>query len=186
MSADSFLLMLPRRPRLAETDGEYHARLPKGIGPENPLPTQIFVGNLPFDVHQQHLETTFEEATQVEVLDVRITLVVHPLSQSRTNRRAFAFVTFGKSDAVELAIAKMHHFEMGGCLITVARARRLAPHLRAIRPTSRHTYPLDMSPEQVPQQDRRRVPEIYPPQPYSSQEDRFVPTYASPPGGSQR
>ncbi|KAG8982375.1 hypothetical protein FRB90_006838, partial [Tulasnella sp. 427] len=145
----------------------------------------IFVGNLPFDIHQKDLETTFEEATQIEVLDVRIT------PRSRTNRRAFAFVTFSKSEAIELAIAKMHHSEMGGCLITVARARRLAPHLRTIRPTSRHTLPpkpssLDPSPEPVPQQDRRRVPEIYSPQPYSSQDDRFVPTYASPPGGSQR
>jgi RNA recognition motif-containing protein len=77
---------------------------------------KLYVGNLPFNVGEQDLQTLFAEAGAVESVNV--------IRDTATGRaRGFAFVEMGSDQDAQKAIADFNNYSLGGRNLTVNEAR---------------------------------------------------------------
>lgn len=81
---------------------------------------KLYVGNLPYETTEQDLQTLFEQAGQVETVQV--------MRDRDTGRaRGFAFVEMASDAEAQSAIASLNEQPFGGRNLTVNEARPQAP-----------------------------------------------------------
>jgi RNA recognition motif-containing protein len=76
----------------------------------------LYVGNLPYSVTEQDLQSFFERVAPVETVTV-----VRDMATGRA--RGFGFVDMATDEGAQKAIAELHSADMGGRNITVNEAR---------------------------------------------------------------
>jgi len=77
---------------------------------------KLYVGNFPYDIAEQDLQTLFAEAGTVETVNV-----VRDMATGRA--RGFAFVEMGSDEEAQTAINKFNDYNLGGRNLTVNEAR---------------------------------------------------------------
>lgn len=77
---------------------------------------RLYVGNLPYTVTEQDLQSYFERVAPVETVTV-----VRDMATGRA--RGFGFVDMATDEGAQKAIAELHSADMGGRSITVNEAR---------------------------------------------------------------
>src|SRR5918992_59971 len=84
------------------------------------MSTKLYVGNLPYETTEADLQALFEQAGQVETVNV--------IRDRDTGRaRGFAFVEMASDGDAQKAIAQFNQKPMGGRNLTVNEARPQAP-----------------------------------------------------------
>jgi RNA recognition motif-containing protein len=82
--------------------------------------SKLYVGNIPYDTNEAHLEAVFAEAGAVESVTV--------VRDRETGRaRGFAFVTMVTDEDAQKAISQLHEKPFGGRTLTVNEARPMQP-----------------------------------------------------------
>jgi len=77
---------------------------------------KLYVGNFPYDIAEQDLQTLFAEAGTVETVNV-----VRDMATGRA--RGFAFVEMGSDEEAQNAIRQFNDYNLGGRNLTVNEAR---------------------------------------------------------------
>jgi RNA recognition motif-containing protein len=77
---------------------------------------KLYVGNFPYDIAEQDLQTLFAEAGTVETVNV-----VRDMATGRA--RGFAFVEMATDEEAQNAISKFNDYNLGGRNLTVNEAR---------------------------------------------------------------
>jgi cold-inducible RNA-binding protein len=77
---------------------------------------KLYVGNLPYEVGENDLQTLFAEAGTVDTVTV-----MRDMATGRA--RGFAFVEMGTDDEAQKAIRQFNEYSMGGRNLTVNEAR---------------------------------------------------------------
>ena len=81
---------------------------------------KLYVGNLPYETHEQDLQELFTQAGNVETVTV--------MRDRDTGRaRGFAFVEMSSDDEAQNAITKLNDQQFGGRRLTVNEARPPVP-----------------------------------------------------------
>ncbi len=84
------------------------------------MPTNIYVGNLPFTVTVEEVRDLFELHGTVESVNL--------ITDRETGRlRGFGFVEMSSDEEASTAIAALHGSQLGGRTLTVNEARPRAP-----------------------------------------------------------
>ncbi len=83
--------------------------------------SKLYVGNLPFTVTAQDLETLFGQAGTVRIVEI--------IFDKFTGRsRGFAFVSMATNEETQKAVERFHNYSMDGRLLTVSIARSREEH----------------------------------------------------------
>jgi cold-inducible RNA-binding protein len=77
---------------------------------------KLYVGNLPYEVGENDLQTLFAEAGTVDTVTV-----MRDMATGRA--RGFAFVEMGTDDEAQKAIRQFNEYSLGGRNLTVNEAR---------------------------------------------------------------
>jgi cold-inducible RNA-binding protein len=77
---------------------------------------KLYVGNLPFSVTEQDLQTLFAGAGTVETVNLM-------RDQATGRARGFAFVEMGSDEEAQQAISMLNEHDFGGRNLTVNEAR---------------------------------------------------------------
>jgi len=84
------------------------------------MSTKLYVGNLPYETTEADLQSLFEGAGQVSMINI-------VRDRANGQARGFAFVEMSDDEGARKAISELDKYSFGGRNLTVNEAKPMAP-----------------------------------------------------------